>query len=305
LGAGTPQHHTFEQGIAGQPVRAVQAGVGRLADGVEARQVAAAFEVADHAAAGVVRGRHHRNRLPGDVDAQLQATCVDGREVFLEEGLAEVPRVEPDMVDTVLLHLEVDRAGDDVAWRQFGARVVAVHEALTEALAIAVLDRQQQVRALAAQRLGDQETAFLRVVQAGRVELDELHVADAAAGTPGHRDAVAGGGVGVARVAVDLADAAGRHHHGGRGQGLDAPGVDVQGIDAIAARRLVALQVPRGDQVDRHPALAQQDVRMRPRLRQQGIVDCAAGGVGSVRDPAHRMTPLARQVQAERPLGVG
>ncbi len=46
---------------------------------------------------------------------------MDGREVLLQEDLAEMARVEPDVVDAVLLHLEVDRAGDDVARRQLAA----------------------------------------------------------------------------------------------------------------------------------------------------------------------------------------
>jgi hypothetical protein len=84
--------------------------------------------------------------------------------------------------------------------------------------------------------------------------------ADAAAGAPGHRDAVAGGGVGVGGVAVDLAGAAGGQHHRARGSVSTLPLVDVERVDAVAARLLVALQVARGDQVDRHPALAQRDV---------------------------------------------
>ena len=71
---------------------------------------------------------------------------------------------------------------------------------------------QQQMAALAAHRLGDQEGLGVRVVQAGRVELDELHVGDPAAGAPGHGDAVAGRGVGIGRVQVDLAGAAGGQH---------------------------------------------------------------------------------------------
>ena len=58
----------------------------------------------------------------------------------------------------------------------------------------------------------DQEGLGVRVVQAGRVELDELHVRHAAAGAPCHRDAVAGRGVGIGRVQVDLAGAAGGQH---------------------------------------------------------------------------------------------
>jgi tetratricopeptide (TPR) repeat protein len=108
-----------------------------------------------------------------DVDAQRrQRAWMVGKCDFRNSS----PRwrgVQPDMVQAVLLHLEVDRTGDDVARRQFSPLVVVGHEARAV--------RQGQVPAFATQRLGDQEAALLRVVQAGRVELDELHVADAAA----------------------------------------------------------------------------------------------------------------------------
>ena len=218
-----------------------------------------------------------------------------------QEGLAEVAGVEPDEVEAVLLHLEVDRAGDDVARRQFHPFVVACHEARR----IGVDAGQQQVRALAAQGLGDQKAALLRVVQAGRMELDEFHVADPAAGAPGHRDAVAGRGIGVAGIAVDLADPAGGEHDRHRRQRLDPLAVDIERIDAIAARRLAALQVARRDHVQRHPAFAQIDIRMAPDFGEQGIVDRLAGGVGGMGNPPHRVAALARQVQAERSVRIG
>jgi hypothetical protein len=76
--------------------------------------------------------------------------------------------------------------------------------------------------AFAAHRLGDQEGLGLRVVQAGGVELDELHVPHPAARAPGHRDAVAGGDVGVGGVQVHLAGAAGGEHRVARGEGEHA-----------------------------------------------------------------------------------
>ena len=112
--------------------------------------------------------------------------------------------VEIDVVEAALLHLEVDRARDDVARRKLGALVVpGMKRAPSGSFSSA---------AFAAHRLGDQEGLGMRVVQAGRVELDELHVRDAAAGAPRHRDAVAGGGVGIGGVEVDLAGAAGGQH---------------------------------------------------------------------------------------------
>ena len=114
---------------------------------------------------------------------------------------ALVRDVEVHAVDAVLLHLEVDRAGDDVARRELGALVVARHEAL----AVGQLEQP----AFAAHRLGDQERLGVRVVEAGRVELDEFHVRDRRARAPAHGHAVAGRGVGIGRVEVDLARAAG------------------------------------------------------------------------------------------------
>jgi hypothetical protein len=60
--------------------------VGRFADGVEPGHVGAGALIGDlHAAAGVVRSGHDRDRLPGDVDAQFQAAGVDVREVADQE----------------------------------------------------------------------------------------------------------------------------------------------------------------------------------------------------------------------------
>jgi len=54
---------------------------------------------------------------------------MDGREVLLQEGFAEVGRIQPDVVHAETLHLEVDGAGDHIARCQFGALVVRQHEA--------------------------------------------------------------------------------------------------------------------------------------------------------------------------------
>ena len=150
----------------------------------------------------------------------------------------------------------------------------------------------------------------MRVVQAGRVELDELHVRHATAGAPGHGNAVAGRGVGVAGVAVHLAHTAGGQHHRRSHQGLHAVGFDVQGVHAVTALRRtrlhrVLLQVALGDQVDRHPLLTQGDVGMTLDLVEQHIVDGLAGGIGRVGNAADRMAAFASQVQAQRPGRVG
>jgi hypothetical protein len=49
--------------------------------------------------------------------------------VLGEKGRRLVRDVEVDTVQAALLHFEIDGPGDDVARREFGARIVPGHEA--------------------------------------------------------------------------------------------------------------------------------------------------------------------------------
>ena len=185
--AGAGEHQALEQRVAGQTVGAVQAGAAHLADREEPRHVGGAELIHQHAAAGVVRRWHHGDRLAGDVDAEALAAPGNGREVRLDELRRAVRDVQIHAVLTGALHLVVDGAGDDVSGRELAELMEAVHEAL------AVFQREHT--AFAAHRFRDQKRLGVGVEQAGRVELVELHVADAATRPPGHGDAVAGGAV--------------------------------------------------------------------------------------------------------------
>ena len=138
----------FEQRIAGHAVGAVQAGEAGFANRIQAGHIGAPVLVDHHAAAGVVRCRHHRDRAFGDVDIEGQAAFVNGREVGLDEGFGLVADVQVDAVDAQALHFMVDGAGDDIPWCQLGTRVEALHEAFAIG--------QFQVGAFAAQGFGDQ-----------------------------------------------------------------------------------------------------------------------------------------------------
>ena len=129
LAGGACQHHAFDQRVACQPVRTVQAGAGGFANGIQAAQVGAPGQVGQHAAAGVVSGRHDRNRLFADVDAEFGAALQDIGKVFLQKRRALVRDVEVDAVHAMLFHLEINRPGDHVARCQFGAFVMRRHEA--------------------------------------------------------------------------------------------------------------------------------------------------------------------------------
>ena len=72
------------------------------------------------------------------------------------------------MVGAGLAHALVDRTRDDVARREVGERVDTGHE--RDAVAVA------EHGTLAAQRLREERPRHRRVVQRGRVELDELEI---------------------------------------------------------------------------------------------------------------------------------
>jgi len=183
----------------------------------------------------------------GDVDHQR-------RKAFLEEGLREVGDVEVHVLVAVRLHLVVDRAGDDVPRRELGTRIVARHEGRTV--------RPAQDATLSAHRLADEEGFRLRVVEAGRVELDELHVPDRSSGAIGHGDPVTRRHVGVAGIQVHLAGAAGREQRRPGADRVDPSGLEVERIDAPAAGGARQCELARDQEVDGDGALEHLDRRV-------------------------------------------
>ena len=71
------------------------------------------------------------------------------------------------------------------------------------------------------------------------MKLDEFHVCHAAARSPSHGDAVAGGGVGIGGIEVNLAGAPGRQHRVLRANGADRACYAIQHISAVAAVALL------------------------------------------------------------------
>eukprot|EP01022_Parablepharisma_sp_SALTPOND_P004214 TRINITY_DN118_c5_g1_i1.p1 TRINITY_DN118_c5_g1~~TRINITY_DN118_c5_g1_i1.p1 ORF type:complete len:1641 (+),score=478.48 TRINITY_DN118_c5_g1_i1:3715-8637(+) len=291
------QYQAFQQRIAGQAVGAMQAGIGGLSHRIQAREVGAAGHVGDHATTGVMRRRHHRDGLAGDVDTELQAARLDGREVLGDEGRTLVADIQVHMIQAALLHLEVDGARHDVARRQLGPIVMLGHEAL--AGGAARRGRQLEQGAFAAQGFADQEGLGIGVVQAGRMELDEFHVCHAAAGTPGHGDTVAGGRIGVGGVQVDLAGAAGGQHGTRRRNGQHAAAAGVLHMDPLAARLGLGVLLAGMDQVDGAVMFQQGDIGVGAHALFQRDLHRMAGGIGGVDDAALAVAALAGEVIAQ------
>ena len=75
-----------------------------------------------------MRGRNDRDPVLGHIDAELEASCVNSREMAEDEIAGSVRDVQIDTVSTGSLHLGIDRPGHDVAWSQFQTSIVPLHE---------------------------------------------------------------------------------------------------------------------------------------------------------------------------------
>ena len=124
-----------------------------------------------------------------------------------------------------LVDLGLLGARDDVARRE-------LHRVRRVALEEAVAFRVEQVRALAARALGDQDA---RRRERRRVELHHLHVLERDAEPQRLRHPVAGAGVGVGRAGVEPARAAGGEDHGLRADRRQPAVEQVPGDHALAA----------------------------------------------------------------------
>ena len=133
------------------------------------------------------------------------------------------------------------------------------------------------------------------MVQAGGVELVELHVRHPTAGTPRHGDAVAGGAVGIAGVEIDLARAAGGERHARRLEHLHPARVAVEDIGAEGAIA-VAAEARCGDHVDGDAAGEDADAGMPAGVLDQRGGDGAARVVGHVQHAATGVAAFAGEV---------
>ena len=184
-----------------------------------------------------------------------------------------------------LADLDGHRAADHVARGQvLGVGRVALHEALAAGVA--------QDAAFAAHALGDQAAG---AVDAGGMELHELHVLQAQPGAQRHAAAVAGAGMGRGRREVGAAVAAGRQHGAVRAEQVQRALGHVQGQHAPA--HAVGVH----DQVERE-VLDEELGLVRQRLLVQGVQDRVAGAVGGRAGALGRALAVVRGHAAERAL---
>ena len=290
LGRAPAEHDQVEEGVRAQPICAVDRDAGRLADRHQARHgglgpgSVRAVRLGHHlagidrrdAAHVVVHRGQHRHGLLGDVDPGEDPRGLgDAGQALGDHLRVEVLDVQVDVVllgtdAAALADFQRHGPADHVAAGQvLGAGRVALHEAL--ALGVG------QVAALAAHALGDQAAGR---EDAGRVELDELHVLERQARAQHHGVAVAGLGVGAGAGEVGPAVAAGRQDRVVRRETVDRAVVEVPG-DHAAALAVLHHEVE-GEVLDEELGAVLQALLVE--RVQHGVAGAVGRGAGAVGD---------------------
>jgi hypothetical protein len=243
-GRSMPKYYPLQERVRGEAIRAVKSGARALTSYVEILDIRPSELITHDTTAQVMRGGNDRNRLLGDIETELQTPLVDGRKVILDKIRGSMRDIEKHVIISPTLHLIVDSPGDNIAGRELKLRVIPLHERLPV--------HAPELSTLSSHRFGDEKAFRLRVVETGRMKLEELHVGDPSARSVAHRDTVSRRDVGIGGIEVDLSRSARSHKHLVSQEGLNHSVLlkYIRPNDLIRLVRLV-LEFVRGDKVDR------------------------------------------------------
>ena len=214
------EDQTFQKRVAGQPVRAVDAGRRHLPGGVQPSKRGTPLEIGRDPSDHVVGDGGHRDTVAGRVKAVREQEAAYGGESGVEAVARDLGGVEVDVGVPRPRDLAVDRPSDHVPGRELGILMLRHHESLPRVVA--------QDGAFPAKRLGDQEPRRPLAVEGGRVELDELHVAEQRPGPERDRDPLTGRDRRVRALSVERPGPAGGEDHRARVQDLEPPALGVR-----------------------------------------------------------------------------
>ncbi len=237
-----PHDGSFQQAVAGEAVCSVEASASDLTDGPQSAQRGGSIEVGLDATALVMSRWYDRNRFFRHVDAEIHQGLKDVRESVFQPSAGFRCDVEEDAFGAGFFDFPVDGSGHDIARGEVFAPVIFVHERLAVGA--------DEHAAFTAEGFADEEAAFLRMEEAGGVELDEFHVGDGYAGTPSHGHAVAGGDFRVGGVLVDAAAASGGEDDAIGAESFDVSGVLIERVESEAPVFLGVAEFAGGDEVD-------------------------------------------------------
>src|SRR5262245_36628764 len=169
-------------------------GASDLARGIKARNRCSPEVVSLDAAHDVVSSRTNRYQIPGDVNVIQETGRMNLRKPASDETAIQPAQVEIDEWPPSPLHLEIDRAANNVPGSELSSGVITGHESVASGIA--------KDSAFSSHRLRQQEARSTLDGQGRRVELNELHISHHRSSTICHRLAVSGSDVRIRGVEV-------------------------------------------------------------------------------------------------------
>ena len=140
--------------------------------------------------------RSYRDIILRDIDTDAEAFLIDIGEMLFCFLRIFMGHIQINVIFTSEFHLVIDRTCHDVTRGERQTFVVFLHKFFSV--------QRTQDTAIPSYRFGDQEArAVSRMEEGGRVELDELHVADSSFRAIHHCDTVTRSDQRVGRIAVD------------------------------------------------------------------------------------------------------
>ena len=191
----------LEEAIRCQPICSVQATTGHFSRCPQPWQGRTPLIVDLHPTDHVVGAGTNWNAIAGNVDPKLGTPFGNAGESFFGIIPLEWTQVEVNTRMARLLHAIEDRLADHVTRGEFRALVKQGHESLTIGI--------QQMRALAADRFGDEAPATTSDVEHRGMELHKLHIEQFRARTIGNGMTVARCDERIGRFTKELTSATG------------------------------------------------------------------------------------------------
>ena len=248
-------------------------------------------------AAHIVRTRGDRDILLGNINADTKALGVDIWEMVLGLLGVFVGDIETDMVKTVDLHLVVNSACHDIAWRKRETWIVFLHKLLAI--------RQAENTSVTTHRLGDEVSRmrFYRVIQGSWVKLHKLHVFDHTLSAIDHRNTVARSHIRVSSSGINSACAACSHKGNAAEVGVDLARLGIEDIGSIAlnvgcAASDTHAEVVLGDDLNGKVIFKHIDIGVVAYRSHESTLDLCAGIVSVVEDTELGVSTFTVEVES-------
>ena len=225
----------------------------------------------------------------GDVDAVGKAGRIDVWKSVHDETRGFVRDIEQDVLVAAAFHFAVDRARDNVAGSESAECMVFRHEFFAA--------QSAQNAAFAAHGFGDEEGFGFGMIKRSGMELDKFHVRNRGSRAVGHRDAVAGGDIGIGCVEIDFPATAGGEEKIAAGEGFDLAGVAIQNVHPQATIEPGKAEFLAGDEINGEVVFENLDLRMARDGSEKRAFDFAASHVLGVKDAPLRVAPFATEIE--------